>query len=101
MSHQTSNSHSSSRDREVDSMKEECQITSEIIKGGRCCCNCAYHIEDFEHCTTNPTLREEKHGCICSIHKGWICMAPEFERGAFSGWPEHGMCEMHEFKVKE
>lgn len=82
-------------------MSEECQIHSKVIKGGRCCCNCKHHIEDLHHCTTNPALREEKKGCICSEHKGWICLAPEmFEErrgGAYSGWPEHGMCEMHEF----
>ena len=26
--------------------------------------------------------------------RGWICAAPEME-GMFSGWSEHGMCEMH------
>lgn len=80
-------------------MKDVCQINSEIIKGGRCCCNCKYHIKDFQHCTTNRTLMDKKKACICSIPKGWICLAPEFD-GAFSGWSEHGMCEMHEFTTQ-
>jgi hypothetical protein len=43
---------------------------------GRCCCNCRYHIQDNMHCTT--------------------VVAPQ--QLAFSGWTEHGMCEMHAFK---
>ena len=54
-----------------------------------CCCGCRWHIEDFHHCTTVA----ESGGCVCSQHKGWICMSPESER-AHSGWGEHGMCEM-------
>lgn len=61
----------------------------------RCCCNCKHHLADFHHCTTSKALREEKKTCVCSIQKGWICAAPEFE-GVFSGWTEHGMCEMHD-----
>lgn len=26
--------------------------------------------------------------------RGWICSPPGFGRKAFSGWTEHGMCEM-------
>jgi len=59
---------------------------------GSCCCNCRWHVEDFHHCTTVP----DRKGCVCSEHKGWICMA-EGDR-AHSGWSEHGMCEMHEAK---
>lgn len=65
---------------------------------GRCCCNCRWHIEDFHHCTTAWELRSEKGGCVCDEHKGWICMAPEMEH-AYSGWTEHGLCEMHDFAV--
>ena len=64
---------------------------------GRCCCNCRWHIEDLHHCTTAWKMRKEKGGCVCSEHKGWICMPPELE-GAHSGWGEHGLCEMHETK---
>lgn len=66
---------------------------------GRCCCNCVHHIEDFHHCVTAWDLRKEHGGCVCSVHKGWICMPPEFEGAAYSGWVEHGMCGMHELKV--
>lgn len=64
----------------------------------QCCCNCQHHIEDFYHCATG--FREANEGCICSKHKGWICMPPEFEGKAYSGWDEHGMCEMWT-KIKE
>jgi hypothetical protein len=43
---------------------------------------------------------EEKSGkkesfCICGVHKGWVCVAPEFEGSVFSDWPEHSIgCEM-------
>lgn len=70
----------------------------------RCCCNCKYHYEELHHCTTNWELRKEKGGCVCSEHKGWICLPPEYffegERKAYSGWSEHGLCECHEFKVE-
>jgi len=75
----------------IDCQKEKHQ--------GRCCCNCAWHIEDFHHCTTALELRKEKHGCVCSEHKGWICMTSEFEGVAHSGWTEHSLCECHEFKA--
>ena len=61
---------------------------------GCCCCNCANHIEDLHHCTT---VKGKHDDCVCSKHKGWICII-EIEPGnlvAHSGWPEHGMCEMH------
>ena len=61
---------------------------------GCCCCNCIFHIEDFNHCVTAITLRDEMNKCVCDSHKGWICMPPGF-RGAHSGWSEHGICEMH------
>lgn len=64
--------------------------------GGNCCCNCKYHIKDFHHCTTV----KERTECVCSNHKGWICMPPETEK-AFSGWAEHGMCEMHRRIISE
>lgn len=65
--------------------------------GGRCCCNCRFHLRDYHHCTTvqPPPMR-----CVCSEPKGWICSPPEFEGAAYSGWSEHGMCEMHDFALK-
>ena len=62
---------------------------------GQCCCNCNNHLEDFHHCTTSPKPEGAK-GCVCGIHKGWICYI-HFEDGtarAYSGWGEHGMCEI-------
>ena len=64
--------------------------------GDRCCCNCAHHIRDYHHCTT--TGRTADGGCSCSVPRGWICMPPEFDGAAYSGWSEHGMCEMHDHR---
>ena len=62
---------------------------------GDCCCNCANHIEDFYHCTT--VERKEGEGCVCSKHKGWICLVSfDGEKTiAHSNWAEHGFCELH------
>jgi hypothetical protein len=62
---------------------------SECWKGqfrGRCCCNCKWHLKDFSH--------PETDGIMLSHQRGWVCYAPEFE-GVFSGWGEHGHCEMY------
>lgn len=63
---------------------------------GSCCCNCKNHYEDFYHCTTLPKPNNSKD-CICSTHKGWICIISfEGEKPkAHSNWSEHGFCEMH------
>lgn len=63
---------------------------------GSCCCNCKNHIEDFYHCTTSPKPYGVD-GCVCSTHKGWICLiSMEGEKPiAHSNWSEHGMCEMY------
>lgn len=66
---------------------------------GRCCCNCVNHLEDFHHCTT--TCPDGVEGCVCGVHKGWICRHVADDTGEvrhYSGWSEHGMCEMHELK---
>lgn len=68
-------------------MDTECQKEKHKDK---CCCNCVYHIEDFHHCTTVNRATGE---CVCKKHKGWICMPDN--KIAYSGWTEHGMCEMH------
>lgn len=77
--------------------KDNCQ---KELWNGCCCCNCANHLEDFYHCTTEPKPEGVK-GCVCSTHKGWICRC-QFEDSEevryHSGWSEHGMCEMHRFK---
>jgi hypothetical protein len=59
--------------------------------GGICCCNCRYHIRDFHHCTTTGQVDGK---CVCGAPRGWICMPPE-SGVAYSGWGEHGLCEMH------
>lgn len=61
---------------------------------GVCCCNCKNHIEDFHHCMT---VKEKHDGCVCSKHKGWICLISfEGEKPrAHSNWLEHGYCELH------
>lgn len=62
---------------------------------GKCCCTCKYRLEDFYHCTT--AAHAEPGKCVCSEHKGWVC-APEETDRVYSGWTEHGLCEMHCFK---
>ena len=64
-----------------------CMLGSEFHA---CCCTCRYHHEDFHHCTTT---KDRGNRCVCSDHKGWICMGLE---RAHSGWSAHGMCELHE-----
>ncbi|HEY5588398.1 MAG TPA: hypothetical protein VIK86_05515 [Candidatus Paceibacterota bacterium] len=67
---------------------------------GSCCCNCANHYEDFYHCTTTEKSDIIGDGCVCSVHKGWICIPPlgESKKIAHSNCGEHGMCEMHELE---
>jgi len=71
-------------------MSDECALP----QFGGCCCKCRYRLTDYHHCTTSPALREKKGGCVCSEVKGYICHPPEFDGRAYSGWSEHGMCEM-------
>ena len=66
--------------------------------GGRCCCNCRYHIQDYYHCTT-VEVPGRRPLCFCKFPKGWICYIFDQEGAtAHSGWSEHGECECHEFK---
>jgi len=52
---------------------------------GRCCCNCANHFEDRHHpCTTGESITKQR---------GWVCFVDD-ECVMFSGWSEHGMCEL-------
>lgn len=75
----------------TQSDKSVCQIP----RWRSCCCTCRYHVRDYHHCTTSKELRERFGGCVCTIPKGWVCLAPETDgRGVYSGWTEHGMCEM-------
>ena len=57
----------------------------QLPKWQGCCCQCRYHVPDYGHPITTGTVIFEQ--------VGWICMPPEC-KGAFSGWPEHGLCEM-------
>lgn len=69
----------------------KCAIGYPGSDSGRCCCNCIHHFKDMSHPCTD--------GGRCTDQKGWICVPPEFgPRRAFSGWREHGMCEMHDFQ---
>jgi hypothetical protein len=53
---------------------------------GKCCCTCHNHVPDHHHpMTTGKSVMEAR---------GWICFVPE-EKMAFSGWVEHGFCELH------
>ncbi len=54
--------------------------------GGECCCNCAFLLKDFHHPTTT--------GKSTLVQRGWICAPPEFDGMVFSGWSQHGLCEM-------
>jgi len=75
-------------------MSEECQKAEH----NGCCCNCKFHAVDLEHCVTNPTLR--KHVGHCSTPKGYACTVQMQETGKiFSGWSQHGLCEMFYRKV--
>lgn len=83
---------------------EKCGLKSKVFTHPQCCCRCKWHHEDFYHCTTAMDLRKEIEKfvggsrCICSMHKGWICMAPGMGR-FYSDWPEHSIgCEMYEEK---
>jgi hypothetical protein len=59
----------------------ECNLPNHNI----CCCVCQHHKANHHHpLTTGKSMSERK---------GWICTAPELQ-AYFSGWPEHGICEM-------
>lgn len=76
-----------------------CKCQKENFNGS-CCCNCENHLKDYHHCTTNPKP-EGVDGCVCSVQKGWICKItfPDTNETFYhSGWPEHGLCEMHILK---
>jgi len=89
--------------------EETCQMEAEPFK--QCCCNCENHLPTHEHCTTNPTMRQEamkKAGgpaCICSIRNGWACVLPKMEdveRVAYTNWPEHSCgCELYTIRKKK
>ena len=63
----------------------DCMKNHKLMPNGECCCNCNWHIKDLSHPGTN--------GKSVSEQRGWICASPEFD-GMFSGWGEHGLCEL-------
>ncbi len=67
----------------------KCQLKSEPFH--QCCCQCRDHLPTYEHCFTNPSFRQAKGSCICSIQSGWACVT----HGRIStNWPEHSVgCE--------
>lgn len=68
----------------------------------QCCCLCRWHWTDYYHCKHSYPEGHES-GCVCSIPKGYICVAPEIYngRGGTSGWPEHSVgCELFEYENK-
>lgn len=80
--------------------KKGCYLKSSLAQ---CCCDCVYHLEDTFHCAQHPKLRETSGGkCICSFHKGWVCIGFWREGKAHSEWPEHSIgCEMYTKREEE
>jgi len=75
----------------------KCYLNS---KFKQCCCNCKHLWPVHEHCFTNPDLRNEKGEFVCSVQKGWACVAPEFGH-VYDNWPQHSIgCELYSPKVK-
>lgn len=62
------------------------------IPGVGCCCVCIHHHPDYSHPLTDGKRMSEQ--------RGWVCYPPEFEGAVFSGWSEHGICEMFTDKRK-
>ena len=66
-------------------------------RDGCCCCNCQNHIKDMSHPYTDGKAPNEQ--------RGWICLIPKMSNNpkpiAFSGWSEHGFCELHDPKEGE
>lgn len=89
-------------------MSDYCCLESEFKA---CCCTCKHRLIDYHHCTTTGQCGDKsgfKPGepielnCICSRPRGYICAAgiAYGENGrVYSGWSEHGMCELHEKKA--
>lgn len=69
-----------------------------------CCCTCKHRATDYEHCTTTKLDRVIGSDCFCSIPKGFVCTVgfhiDPINGKVHSGWSEHGLCELHEEKVK-
>ena len=62
----------------------------------QCCCQCVYLRGTYEHCTTNPHLRDEMGTCVCGVQTGWACTNPEMDGRIYPNWPEHSCgCELY------
>lgn len=77
----------------------DCPNKHDPIFGDQCCCNCIHRLIDMTHCCTTPDRKDGE--CHCMNPKGYICFPGETTNGelfAHSGWSEHGLCELHEYK---
>lgn len=79
----------------------ECKKRWPPNSADRCCCNCAFHLRDYHHCTVTAGREETRartgKQCVCSEPRGWVCATPSGDGRVFSGWSEHGLCERHEY----
>jgi hypothetical protein len=59
-----------------------------------CCCLCRYHVADHSHPGTDGGSILEQRGWVCTVFLTW----PDGDDPpkVFSGWHEHGLCEMFE-----
>lgn len=81
----------------------KCWMEKEPFK--QCCCTCKFHVPTYEHCETNPNLRNQvsklarKITCICGVTNGFACVPPEMDGKIYINWPEHSCgCEMYRKK---
>lgn len=61
-------------------MRNQCNLE----QYNSCCCTCRYRVNDWSHPVTD--------GESIMRRRGYICANPEL--GHYSGWKEHGMCEV-------
>lgn len=69
-------------------MKDECLLVKHPDMN-MCCCKCKYHVEDHSHPDTD--------GLSILNRRGWACVGFLFCEGeavVYSGWSEHGGCEL-------
>jgi hypothetical protein len=69
----------------------ECEKES---NNGRCCCNCNNRLTDHSSPNTDGKPISEVRGFICFIENDGKVIA-------FSGWREHGLCELWESKIRK
>ena len=66
---------------------DECTLVSHP-EWNSCCCVCRHHIKDYGHPDTDGKTFTQR---------GWVCVGVLNACGedmVFSGWFEHGMCEL-------